>query len=239
MGSKISVCIATYNGAKYLRSQLNSILKQLENDSEVIISDDGSVDDTLAIINSFADTRIKLLPNQTFRNPVYNFENALKNCQGDYIFLADQDDIWLPGRISKTLSFFTDYDLIVNDCSVVTEELEVLVASYFESIDAKRGFLRNLVRTSPYIGCCMAFRRKVLEKALPFPKHIPVHDFWIAMLSECLFRIKFVYEPLVLYRRHSSNFSPTASKNTNPIHRKIKYRVNTLVPLVFRLARSF
>lgn len=235
--TKISICIATCNGEKYIESQLDSILSQIIESSEVIISDDCSTDKTLQIIDSYKDPRIVVLPNQNFRNPIFNFENALKYSQGDYILLADQDDIWMPGRLDKMIPLFENYDLVVSDCRVVNENLEVLTDSYFASVGARTGFLRNLVRTSPYIGCCMAFKRKVLEKALPFPKNIPMHDFWIAMLSECCFKIKLIYEPLLLYRRHSSSVSFTASMNPNPFHKRILYRINTLLPLMKRVLR--
>jgi glycosyltransferase involved in cell wall biosynthesis len=232
---QISVCIATYNGEKYIGEQLISILPQLQDDAEIIISDDSSTDDTLQIIDSLNDKRILVMPNQKFRNPIFNFENALKRSHGDFIILADQDDIWMPGRVSNIMPFFDNYDLVVNDCRVVDQDLQILSKSYFALVDAKPGFIRNLFRTSPYIGCCMAFKRKVLEKALPFPKNIPMHDFWIAMLAESLFKVKFCYEPLVLYRRHSSNMSFTASQSKNPVSKRMGYRINTVLPLIKRI----
>jgi glycosyltransferase involved in cell wall biosynthesis len=234
---QISVCIATYNGEKYIKEQLDSILPQLKQHDEIIISDDSSTDNTLQIINSFQDKRIVLLRNQKFQSPIFNFENALKHSTGEYIFLADQDDVWMPDRLEKSIHLFDESDVIVSDCKVVNENLEVLNDSYFSEVNAKPGLFRNWFRTSPYIGCCMAFKRKVLEMALPFPKNIPMHDFWIAMVSEALFKVKFIYEPLVLYRRHSSNLTVTASENVNPLHKKISYRMNTLLPLIPRLLR--
>jgi glycosyltransferase involved in cell wall biosynthesis len=234
---KISVCIATYNGEKYIKEQLDSILPQLPNDAEVIISDDSSTDNTVQIIESFNDSRIHVWPNQKFRSPIFNFENALKHSHGDYIFLSDQDDVWMPDRIKKMLPLLNEFDLVVSDCKVVNDNQEVLMESFFERVKARKGFLRNLIQRSSYIGCCMAFKRKVLEKALPFPKNIPMHDFWIAMLAEILFKIKFIHEPLVLYRRHASNSSFTASESMNPIYKKIMFRLNTLHSLAIRLLR--
>lgn len=99
----ISVCIATYNGGKYIKEQLDSILFQLGKDDEVIISDDSSTDDTLSILESYHDERIVILTNQKFHSPVYNFENALKSAKGDFIFLSDQDDIWEPTKVEVML----------------------------------------------------------------------------------------------------------------------------------------
>jgi len=227
--------MATFNGSRYINEQLNSIITQLDESSEIVISDDSSTDNTVQIIKSFNDKRIQVLPNQKFRNPIFNFENSLKHAQGDYIFLADQDDIWMPERLNKMIPFFENYDLIVSDCRVVDENLEVLTESYFASVEARPGLVRNLICTSPYIGCCMAFKRNVLERALPFPKSIPMHDFWIALIAESMFKVKFISEPLLLYRRHGSNASFTASKSNNPLQKKILYRIQIVTSLVRRL----
>jgi len=191
--TKISVCIATYNGGKYIKEQLESIFTQLNQDAEVIISDDSSTDDTLEVINSFADKRIVVYPNQKFRSPIFNFENALKHAKGEYIFLSDQDDIWLPGRLDKMMAFFDEYDMVVSDCRVVNDNLEVISESYFDLVNGKPGFVRNLTRTSAYNGCCMAFKRIILKKALPFPKNIMMHEFWLALIRELFFKLKFIY----------------------------------------------
>ncbi|HTE29851.1 MAG TPA: glycosyltransferase family 2 protein [Chryseolinea sp.] len=235
--TRVSVCIATFNGEKHIVEQLDSILSQLEADSEVIVSDDSSTDKTIELIKSLPDKRITIHPNQKFRSPIFNFEHALKQAKGDYIFMADQDDIWLPGRLNTMMPFFDKYDLIVSDCKVVNEMQETLMESYFAYVRAKPGLFRTLTRTSPYIGCCMAFNRKLLEKALPFPRSILMHDFWIAVLAECAFKIKFIYKPLVLYRRHASAFSATASESPNPLYRKMLFRLKTVIPLFFRLVR--
>ncbi|MEO5643505.1 MAG: glycosyltransferase, partial [Bacteroidia bacterium] len=97
--TRISVCLATYNGEKYIGEQLQSILIQLSQHDEVIISDDSSSDRTIDIVQAFGDSRIIILHGQTFRSPIRNFENALSHAGGQYIFLADQDDVWLPEKV--------------------------------------------------------------------------------------------------------------------------------------------
>jgi len=233
----ISVCIPTFNGEKFIKEQLDSILRQISDGDEVVISDDSSTDRTVEIIKSLADPRIILLPNQKFKSPIFNVENALKGAKGSYIFLADQDDIWLNGRVDKMLNLLDNNDLVLSDCKVVDNNLTVIFNSYFKLVGARPGFFRNLLRTSPYIGCCMAFRRRVLEEALPFPAEIPMHDFWIAMISEVKFKICFLHDPLVLYRRHSDNASITASRNTNSIFKKMAFRITLLRLLTIRLLR--
>ncbi len=103
----ISVAMATYNGEKYIKEQLESILLQLENQDEVIVSDDGSTDHTLKIIESLNDQRIKILKGP--RNGVkQNFAHALSFCKGKYIFLSDQDDIWLENKVKHLLTCFEE-----------------------------------------------------------------------------------------------------------------------------------
>lgn len=94
----ISVCMAAYNGEKYIKDQLSSILKQIGPNDEVVISDDGSKDKTKNIVDSLNDTRIRYVENRNKHGFTHNFENALRLAQGDYIFLADQDDIWLDNK---------------------------------------------------------------------------------------------------------------------------------------------
>ena len=127
----ISVCIPTYNGGKFIRQQLGSILSQLSNDDEIIISDDSSTDNTLEIINSFNDKRIKVLENNTFHSPIYNLENALKQAGGDYIFLSDQDDEWMLNKISVVMEHLKSANLVVHDAQVVDGEGKQLYKSLF------------------------------------------------------------------------------------------------------------
>lgn len=106
---KISVCMATYNEAKYIREQLESILCQLSEDDEIIVSDDGSTDGTIDIIMSYHDNRVKVLhhissPGSSFVKATRNFENALLHAHGDYI-LADQDDVWHKNKVSVCFSY--------------------------------------------------------------------------------------------------------------------------------------
>jgi len=111
---KISVCMATYNGERYLKEQLDSILKQLSFTDEIIISDDGSQDRTIEIIESFGDSRIKLF-HSTQQNLIYNFENALSKASGDIIFLSDQDDIWYENKVEKSMYHLQKYGLVFSN----------------------------------------------------------------------------------------------------------------------------
>src|ERR1035437_4235872 len=118
----ISVCIASYNGEKYIRQQLDSILSQLTVKDEIVISDDSSSDRTTEIIKGYKDSRIKLFEKCTFKSPIFNLENALKKAKGDFIFLADQDDIWLSYKISHTIKQLKSFDLVVCNGFIVDQD---------------------------------------------------------------------------------------------------------------------
>lgn len=233
---KISVCIATYNGAKYIGDQLRTISEQLREIDEIIISDDGSTDGTVDIVKGLNDDRIKIYTDQKFRNPIYNFENAIKKASGDIIFLSDQDDVWLPGKVDKMMTSLEKHDLVVSNCFIGDDDLNIIRNSYFEWRNSKTGLLVNLWRNS-YLGCCMAFDRKILEKILPFPSNIPMHDMWIGVVAEWYYSPCFLDEKLMIYRRHynnatklDSNFSSTSSGL-----QKFKYRLNLIRALLTRV----
>ncbi len=228
---KITVCIATYNGQKYIATQLESILKQLSVNDEVVISDDSSTDRTVDIIKEFNDKRIRLYEHNRFHNPVFNFENALKKTSGDIIFLSDQDDIWLDNKVKVIVKLLHSYDLVVSDCILIDEDESILNDSYFELRGSGSGFIHNLYKNS-YLGCCMALKRNILEKALPFPKTIPMHDMWIGMVGQLFGKTYFCKEKLVKYRRHRDNLSPTLRKNTNSIANKFKFRLILLYHII-------
>lgn len=221
---KISVCIATYNGQKYIAAQLESILKQLSVNDEVVISDDSSTDRTVDVIKEFNDNRVRLYEHNRSHNPVFNFENALKKTSGDIIFLSDQDDIWLDNKVKVMVKLLHSYDLVVCDCILIDEDETVLNDSFFELRGSGPGFIRNIYKNS-YLGCCIAFKRHILEKALPFPKAIPMHDMWLGMIGELFGKTYFCREQLVKYRRHGNNFSPTLGKNTYSVAQKFRFRL--------------
>lgn len=230
---KTSVCMATYNGQRHLRRQLESILRQLGDNDEVIISDDNSTDKTKQVVDSFYDSRIRFFTNTGQRGPVGNFQNAINQSTGDYIFLADQDDVWLPNKIAVTTKLLLEYDLVLSNCTVVDDALNIIHPSFFDVRRSKKGFLRNLLKNS-YMGCCMAFRRAVVSYTLPFPKQIHMHDWWIGLVTELKGKIYFCNEPLILYVRHGGNASPTGEKSY-PFSKQFKNRLTMIVGIVSRI----
>ncbi|MVM29560.1 glycosyltransferase [Spirosoma sp. HMF4905] len=220
----VSVCIASYNGSKYITRQINSILSQLKNNDEIIVSDDNSSDNTCELLDEFNDKRIKIIRNKKTIGPLANFENALKNANGHYVFLSDQDDIWAPDKILLMTEYLQKYDLVLSDCEVVDEALNTLIPSFFDYRSSKPGLLRNLYKNS-YIGCCMAFRREVLTYALPFPTSVHMHDWWIGLLVELNGCVGFVHKPLMKYVRHGKNASPTGEASDYSSIERIQTRL--------------
>jgi glycosyltransferase involved in cell wall biosynthesis len=202
--------MATYNGERYIAEQLTSILPQLDGRDELVVSDDSSTDATVAIIERFHDPRVKILPGNTFLNPIYNIENAIRQSDGEVIVLSDQDDVWLENKLDLVRRWFSSkgagINTLVLDGSIIDEQGHVIEDSIFADLGSGRGILRNLYRNT-YMGCCMAFSRQLLRVALPFPRHIPMHDSWLGLLSELYGTVEFVREKTILYRRHSLNRS--------------------------------
>lgn len=231
----ISVCIATHNASSYVYEQINSILVQLAPEDEVIISDDLSGDNTLAIITSINDRRIKIIEGSVRLGIIKNFERALYAAKGDLIFLSDQDDVWLPNKVNVCKIALAEHTLVVTDCIVVDSNLNHVADSFFEMKNSKKGILRNIYKNS-YIGCCMAFKRELLDVALPFPPNIPMHDVWLGLLAEIKGNVVFLNEKLVLYRRHDKNASFMESKNS--VLRKIQLRLLLISNLAIRLVSA-
>lgn len=219
----VSVCMATKNGAAFIKEQLDSILPQLHPCDEIIISDDFSRDDTVSIIRSLRDPRIQVIENTSERGISKNFETSLNASRGNYIFLADQDDVWLPGKVEKMRNFLQHYDLVMSDCQLVDYSLQLKKNSFYDLNNSGKGLFKNLIKNS-YMGCCMAFTRKLKLRALPFPTDIPIHDFWIGLIGELYFNVHFTREILVLHRRHDSNASTSGESSQQSIQEKLAYR---------------
>lgn len=237
---KISVCMATYNGEKYIKEQLESILCQLGENDEVIISDDGSTDNTKSIIESFKDKRIKFFTNNGVKGVVSNFENSLNKSSGDYIFLADQDDVWNKGKVDKVMCELQKYDLVLTDAYVVDSEGSIINNSFFELNGSQKGFFKNIIKNS-YLGCAMAFNRKTLEACLPLPSNIPMHDWWIGLVAETHGRVVHLDEKFINHRRHSNNTSFTGEISQYSFFKKIYFRLIITFKIIFGYyrARSF
>lgn len=234
----ISVCVATYNSSRYIIEQIESILSQIGETDEIIISDDGSKDDTIEKIKAVCDDRIKIFTNEGTHGYTPNFENALKHAKGDYIFLSDHDDVWKENKVKVCMQYLREYDYVVSDAIVTNEHLEPIYPSYFQQRIVYEGWLGNLYRFG-YLGCLHAFRKEILKKALPFPTNYRycTHDNWLYMIGKTFYRVKIINEPLMYYRRHDGTASNGGNNDHKPLLFRIAYRSYLLFNLVKRCCK--
>lgn len=236
----VSVCMITYNGEKFVEDQIRSILNQLSEEDELIISDDSSWDKTIEIIENIQDNRIKLLKNNTFKNPTFNMENALKNANGNIIIMSDQDDVWLDNKVATIKMYMDKFDYVVSDCYVTDGDLNIMYDTrYIPEAGIAVNKFSALFKPTPYQGSCAAFNRKVLLKALPFPSYIQSHDRWLGYIASFLFEYKLIPEKLIYYRRHENNVSTSSTgKSKNSFAQKIIYRFGYIFALLKRTLRN-
>ncbi len=241
MRRKISVCIPTYNGEKYIREQLESILNQLESQDEVIISDDNSTDRTLEIIQSLNDNRIQIYHHPKQDDPHHglfnkmicilkNVENALQHATGNIVFLSDQDDVWLPSKVDRVLQEIQQgADLVLHDSTIVDARGHVVSQSLFKYLRPSMNPFKILFK-DPFQGAAMAFSKQLKETALPFPSLRIPHDHWIGINAYFRKRkIAIIREPLMLYRRHEDTVSALGKgKSPNPLRFKVASRLFVL-----------
>lgn len=236
-----SVCVATYNGEKYIEQQLRSILDQIAPDDELIVSDDGSTDSTLEIVESMGDERIRIRHSQAhyFRD---NFVEAMQEAKGEVIFLSDQDDVWLEGKYARCLKELEEVDLVCTNSKMTDSELRVVEENFFRIYHSGPGVLKNAINNT-YYGSCMAFRRGLLDDALPIPQtHEIGHDIWLGLVAEMVGRVRFVDTPYLLYRRHDQSKTTTTGlmgRSSRPLWLKLWSRVVVLYYVAkFRLTHD-
>ena len=230
--------MATYNGERFIKEQIDSILSQLDSNDELIISDDGSTDKTLEIIAAFNDKRIKVLHHAPPHGVIFNFENALNHASGDYIFLSDQDDIWLPGRKEKVLAkFASGHQLILTNAKVIDSSNRCIHESFMVLNHSQCGFWNNFKHNS-FLGCCMAFTKETLSVSLPFPKNIAMHDWWIGLILLAVQRkYTFIEEVLHCYRKHDNNVSTSGNVSPFSLSKKIFMRIHMAIFIAVRILK--
>ena len=206
--TKITVCMASYNGGKFIAKQIQSILSQLSSEDELVISDDKSTDNTVAIIMSFNDSRIKLIKGPCLG--VYqNFGNAISHATGDIIFLSDQDDIWNPNKVKVVKPLLNTYKLVLHNARIVDEHGNVTNDKLFPS-HVNFSFWKNVLLHQTF-GCCIAFSKDIIPLIIPIPNNDNIlHETWISALVQLRFGNKscyYVNQNLISYRRHQANVS--------------------------------
>lgn len=240
---RVSVCICSFNGEKYIHDQLASILGQLGDLDEVVLCDDGSTDRTVSIVRSFEDIRIRIFVNEINLGHVRNFEKSLSLAKGRYIFLSDQDDIWVNGRVSKMLGLLTNVPNFL------------LLASNFDLIDEKGlpiGVFRKLGRVhnskmlqifsifsgaSPYFGCTFLMTRDILKYCLPIPKGIESHDIWIALIASTMGGVINMEEATLYHRIHGNNATPRKRRSIYIVMKSRIIFFGSLIVRIYKLMR--
>jgi glycosyltransferase involved in cell wall biosynthesis len=202
--------MATYQGEKYIALQLRSILAQLSADDEVIVVDDGSTDGTCAEISAMQDSRLVLIRNIKNEGVLRAFETALSRCSGEIIFLSDQDDLWLAKKVETVLDAFAHDPhlmLVATDATLIDEDGAKIGDSFYAQRGKFRAGLWSNLLVGKFHGCTMAFRKSLMKRALPFPPgRLVHHDTWIGCTNAMIGgKTRYIAEPLVAYRRHSTN----------------------------------
>jgi glycosyltransferase involved in cell wall biosynthesis len=229
---RISICIASYNGGLHIYDQVNSIIPQMSADDELIISDNFSTDNTIDIIKyNFSDPRLKIIYCES-QGVASNFQNAILNSINDIICLCDQDDIWLSGRLDSIRKAHLNYDLVVVN-GFINHESNICI---YDSISSAPPFMSSLCKNA-ILGCSMSFNKNVASVTVPFPKIIPMHDWWIYLVSILFFKVTLLKKPLFIYRRHSNNVSSTLSPSPNTFITKLIFRMAMIFCLTITLPK--
>ncbi|MBQ9552437.1 MAG: glycosyltransferase [Clostridia bacterium] len=230
---KISVLVAAYNGEKYIAQQLASILPQLGEGDEVLISDDSRTSKTKEACKPFLkDPRVTYLEGP-HAGVDKNKEFLLRQCTGDAAFLSDQDDVWLPGKVKKVMAAIEGGACcVMHNARLTDDELNPIGETLFENKHVGTGLVRNVIRNG-YTGCCMALTREAFEAALPFPEKLPMHDQWLGLVSERVGRVALIDEPLLLWRRNEGSMT---GGRTSPLQ-KLLWRVE-IVRALLRFRKS-
>jgi glycosyltransferase involved in cell wall biosynthesis len=226
---KISVCLATYNGARFILRQLDSVICQLKESDQVIVVDDRSKDETVQLIKNKYSNRVEVHVNDQNMGAIKSFEKAIAMAEGDIIFLCDQDDIWEMNKVDKVLKAFREQnaDLVVHDAYVVDGDLRVLNPSWneYNRNNVRQKLIGNVIKNG-FTGAMMAFKKELVAMILPFPESIEMHDQWIALV--CMLekrKIVSIDEPLMKYVRHGGNVTGMRKRT---ITEQIKGRAGTI-----------
>lgn len=207
----ISIAMATYNGAKYIREQIDSILIQTVQDIELVICDDCSTDETWQILNEYEEreSRVHIFRNEINLGFKKNFEKVISLCKGDYIALSDQDDIWSDNHLEVLLKGMEKNVLLVCGRPLFVDENNQVLSSRYDYLKMNCPPMVNedvamhiLLGESNYQGASMLIKKEFFEKALPIPEGANFHDSWFAVLSCFIGGIKYIENPPIMrYRR--------------------------------------
>jgi glycosyltransferase involved in cell wall biosynthesis len=203
----VSIALCTYNGAKFIRKQLDSILDQTHANLEVVVVDDCSTDDTYEIISDYAkkDKRIRCFRNEVNQGYNKNFEKAISLTTGDYVAISDQDDIWLPHKIASLLGSIGDEWLIFSNSYYINDQDERIgERTLVMGLDLASSNYKSLLLTNYVTGHTTLFKREFVDYFLPFPKE-GFYDWWLGFIASYHQKIAFLDQVLTKYRIHEAS----------------------------------
>lgn len=235
--ASISVAMAVYNGEAYLPEQLDSILKQLEPQDEIVVSYDKSRDNTWQLLQEYQSKypQVRVLENQ---NPGINgnFNNAIAGCKGDYIFICDQDDRWADNKRAAVVESFEKHgaDMVIHNGVHIDGEGKVISDPFFSMYRIGDGKLKNILKPR-YSGCCTAFTREMAAKIMPMPMKLDAYDHWIGTVGEFFGKIAYDERILLYHRLHGGNVTPVSTRSLGVI---LKARGRLLWELAKRMNRE-
>lgn len=221
MNDLISIALATYNGEKYIKAQIDSILKQTISNFELIITDDNSTDNTIEILKGYEekDKRVRVYKNNKRLGYPGNFEKAISLCNGKYIAYSDQDDVWTENHLELLYNeIISDEDLILvcANSELVDKKLNKLGITkrndYYVSNDENEQFIQAMHQNYAQ-GCCLIFNEKIKKKLLPFPPQETYHDYWTLLVAVSLGKVRYINEIIDLYRQHDNNYAGAMKKD--------------------------
>lgn len=217
MREQVHIVLATYNGERFLREQMDSVLAQTYENITVEVCDDGSTDGTAAIVREYEaqDERVKLHMNPHNLGYVKNFLEGVKRCTAPYVMLCDQDDIWQKDKVEKTLLAMQKAEkkmagkpvLVFTDAVNFDSETGEELGFFHETshLDVKKVDTAHLFMENKCIGCTMMMNRAILPYLKELPEEIRVHDWWLALICSHFGTIEYVPQATLRYRQHEEN----------------------------------
>jgi len=242
MAALIDILLATYEGEKYLREQVESIINQDFCDWRLLVRDDGSVDETCSILSEFAERypgKVVIINDELGRlGPAKSFEQLAFHSTAPYIAFSDQDDVWQHNKLQLELSAIRQVEkssnepdavLVHSDLQVMNEDMSVLANSFwsYQNYNPQKMYKLNCLLTQNYVtGCTMLINRQLLDIALPFPAAVIMHDWWLALVACINGQIVEVNSKTVLYRQHDRNENGAQKSGLSYIARKLKQGID-------------
>ncbi len=219
LNDPVLILLATRNGAPYLPAQLDSLLSQTYPHWQVLVHDDGSTDETVAVLKQYRDRHpgrfVLLEDGAVFGSASQNFGYLLSRAQTEYIMFCDQDDVWFPDKIEKTLRMiketqmkYPDMPVLVHtDLKVTDTALNVVDESFWHygRLDPRQDSFNRLLMQNVITGCTVMINAALRKKALPIPEEAIMHDWWLGLVAARFGKIAYVAEPTMAYRQHGGN----------------------------------